>query len=160
MEETKVKLLEGLLPVDLWNTIVVLLILFGVFMVVFKGIVAIRDEIEKHRKKKKLSNQDITDQIADKVLERIQPTLDEQFGALDKRFEEIDKKLDSDKKQLDSHTDQLNDHENRVGRLEGGDKALCHGMLALLERDPTLVKAQNAMKTYLIDGKYDEGSWK
>ena len=160
MEDKKVLLLEGLLPIDVWNTIVVLVVLFGVFMLIFKGVVAIRDEVDKHKKKKKLNNTDITDQIAQKVLEKMQPILDEQLSAIDKRFEDIDKKLDSDKEQLESHTDQLNDHEDRVSKLEGGDKALCHGMLALLERDPALGKAQRAMKNYLIDGKYDEGDWK
>lgn len=153
-------LLEGLLPVDVWNTIVVLLIMFGVFMAVFKGVVAIRDEIEKRRKKRQLNNMDITDQIALKVMEKLQPKLDEQMSAFDKRFEEIDRKLDNDKEQLAEHTDQLNDHEKRVSELEDGNKALCHGILALLERDPTLIKAQTAMKNYLIDGTYNERDWK
>ena len=160
MEEKKSLLLEGLLPVDVWNTIVVLLIMFGVFMAVFKGVVAIRDEIDKRKKKRQLANTDITDQIADKVLAKLQPKLDEQMNAIDKRFEEIDRKLDSDNETLREHTDQLNDHEDRVSELEGGNKALCHGMLALLERDPSLTKAQAAMKNYLIDGTYNDGDWK
>ncbi len=153
-------LLEGLLPVDVWNTIVVLLIMFGVFMAIFKGVVAIRDEIDKGKKKRQLANTDITDQIADKVLAKLQPKLDEQMTAIDERFKEIDRKLDCDNETLKEHTDQLNDHEYRVSELEGGNKALCHGMLALLERDPTLSKAQTAMKNYLIDGTYNEGDWK
>ena len=153
-------LLEGLLPVDVWNTIVVLLVLFGVFMLVFKGVVAIRDEIDKRKKKKQLADTDITVQIADEVMKKLQPKLDEQMNAIDKRFEEIDRKLDSDKETLREHTDQLNDHEDRVSELEGGNKALCHGMLALLEQNPSLGKAQAAMKNYLIDGTYNEGDWK
>ena len=58
------------------------------------------------------------------------------------------------------HTRQLNEQESRVSKLEGGNKALCHGMLALLEKDATLEKAQHAMKNYLIDGIYKEDDWK
>jgi hypothetical protein len=47
-----------------------------------------------------------------------------------------------------------------VSKLEGGNLALCHGMLALLERDPALQKEQKAMKNYLIDKKYNEEDWK
>lgn len=164
MEEKRTLLLEGLLPVDIWNTIIVILILFGVFIAVFKGIVMIKDEVEKRKKKKELNNTDITEQIADKVSEKLTPQIDEKFTSFeksfDKRFDEIDKKLASDKETLESHTHQLNEHEGRVSRLEGGDKALCHGMLALLERDPALVNAQRAMKNYLIDGHYNEADWK
>ena len=163
VEERKALLLEGLLPADVWNALIVLLILFGVFMAVFKGVVAIRDEVEKRKKKKTLSQKDITDEIADKVMEKIESSIDEKFDTLsksfDKKFEEIDKKLSADKETIELHTHQLNDHEGRVSKLEGGNLALCHGMLALLERDPALAKEQKAMKNYLIDGKYNEEAW-
>lgn len=164
MEEKKSLLLEGLLPTDVWNALIVLLILFGVFMAVFKGVVAIRDEVDKRKKKKTLNQKDITDQIADKVMEKLDPTIDEKFDTLsksfDKKLEDIDKKLTADKETIELHTTQLNDHEGRVSKLEGGNLALCHGMLALLERDPSLTKEQKAMKNFLIDGKYKEDDWK
>ena len=71
MEERKALLLEGLLPADVWNALIVVLILFGVFMAVFKGVVAIRDEVDKRKKKKSLNQKDITDEIADKVMEKM-----------------------------------------------------------------------------------------
>ena len=163
MEEKKTLLLEGLLPVDVWNTLVILLILFGVGIAVFKGVVAIKDEIEKHRKKKNLSKKDVTEEIADKVMEQLMPKIDERFDAFgkafDKRFEDIDKKLSDDKELLASHTRQLNEHESRVGKLEGGNNTLCQGMLALLERDPSLNRAAHAMQNYLITGKYNPKDW-
>ena len=55
MEEKKSLLLEGLLPVDVWNALIVILILFGVFIAVFKGVVMIRDEVEKRNKKKNIN---------------------------------------------------------------------------------------------------------
>ena len=163
MEEKKTMLLEGLLPVDVWNAIIVILILFGVFVAVFKGVVLIRDEIRKGKKEKQVNKKDVTDEIADKVIAQLTPKIDEKFdefsASFDKKFEDIDTKLSADKEQLKSHTTQLNDHEGRVSRLEGGNYSLCQGMLALLKRDPELAKAEHAMENYLITGKYNEKDW-
>ena len=162
--EQKSFLLEGLLPMDVWNFLCVALILFGVFVAILKGVTFIRDEIQKSREKKKLTTKDVTEEIADKVMEKLIPQIDEKFDefgkSVDKRFEDMDKKLSADKETLTMHTTQLNDHETRVSRLEGGNRALCHGMLALLERDTALAKQQHAMQTYLITGNYNEEDWK
>lgn len=152
MEENLPKI-EGISPSMLWNFMVVLVGLAALLVLAYKVIEIVRKEIERKEKRRQLNGQDITDQIANKVMERLQPELD-------KKFDEIDKKLASDKETLISHTHQLNAFENRVSKLENGNKALCHGILALLERDSTLVNAQNAMKSYLIDGKYNENDWK
>lgn len=168
--EQKAFLLEGLLPMDIWNFIVVALILFGVFIAAFKGVVLIRDEIRKSRERKKINKVDVTDEIADKVMKQLSPDMDTKFDSklsgvnkkideINRKIDDIDEKLRADKETLRSHTSQLNDHESRVGRLEGSSRALCHGMLALLERDPALVNAQRAMKSFLIDGTYDETDW-
>lgn len=164
MEERKTLLLEGLLPVDVWNAIIVVLILFGVIIAVLKGIKFIRDWMRDSRKEKQVNKTDFTDEIADKVMGKLSPQIDEKFAefskSFDEKFKDIDKKLENDKETLTLHTTQLNDHEERVSKLEGGNLALCHGMLALLERDPNLGKEQKAMKNYLIDGKYNEEDWK
>jgi len=164
MEEKKSMLLEGLLPVDVWNAIIVLLILFGVAIALLKGIAFIREEIQKNKDRKKINTKDITDEIADKVFEKVKPQIDEKFkefsDSFDKKFDEIDSKLSADKEELKSHTTQLNDHEDRVSRLEGGDRSLCQGMLALLEQNPSLTKQTHAMQNYLISGKYNEEDWK
>jgi len=163
MEEKKTMLLEGLLPVDVWNAIIVILILFGVFVAVFKGVTLIRDEIRKGKKEKQVNKKDVTDEIADKVMEKLTPQIDEKFKefseSFDKKFEDIDTKFSSDQATLRNHTNQLNDHESRVSKLEGGNYSLCQGMLALLKRDPELAKAEHAMENYLITGKYNEKDW-
>lgn len=163
MEGKQTMLLEGLLPVDVWNAIIVLLILFGVAVAVLKGVSFIRDEIRKNKERKQMESVDFGDEIAEKVMDKLTPQIDtkfKEFGeSFDKRFDEIDVKLSSDREELRSHTTQLNDHERRVSRLEGGNRALCHGMLALLERDPALTSAQKAMKRFLIDGEYKEEDW-
>ena len=163
MEEKKTMLLEGLLPADVWNAIIVLLILFGVAVALLKGIAFIRDEVQKNKDKKKLNKKDVTDEIADKVIDKLTPQIDEKFKefntSFDEKFKEIDKKLASDKEDIALHTTQLNDHETRVGRLEGANGSLCQGMLALLKRDPALSKAEHAMENYLITGKYNPNDW-
>ena len=67
--------------------------------------------------------------------------------------------------QIESHTRQLNACKNRVDQLEVGNKALCHGVFALLSHEVNgnsidkLTKAQDAMRNFLIDGTYKEGDW-
>lgn len=156
----QVQKIEGISPDMLWTFCVVLVGLMALVVLGHKVIEIFRKEHDRKLERKQLDGQDITERIADKVMEKLQPRLDEQFTALDKRLEDVDKKLASDKEELALHTHQLNDHESRVSRLEGGNKALCHGMLALLEQNPSLIRAQNAMKNYLIDGTYKEDDWK
>ena len=163
MEEKKTMLLEGLLPVDVWNAILVLLILFGVAVALLKGIAFIRDEVQKAKDKKQLNKKDVTDEIADKVMDKLKPQIDEKFkefsDSFDKKFEDIDTKFVSDREDLRSHTARLNDHEDRVRRLEGGDKSLCQGVLALLE-NAQLTKQTHAMQNYILTGNYNEDDWK
>ena len=163
MEEKKTLLLEGLLPADVWNAIIVLLILFGVVIALMKGITFIRDEIQKSKDRKKINTKDITDEIADKVMDKLTPQIDAKFdefsASFDKKFEDIDTKLTSDREDIRSHTSKLNDHEDRVSRLEGGDRSLCQGVLALLE-NAQLTKQTHAMQNYILSGKYNEADWK
>jgi HSP90 family molecular chaperone len=107
---------------------------------------------------------DVTDEIADKVMDKLTPEINKKFdefnASFDKRFKDIDDKLASDKEDIKSHTTQLNDHESRVGKLEGGNKALCQGMLALLKQNAATSNAEKAMETYLITGEYNKEDWK
>lgn len=170
MDEKKSLLLEGLLPTDVWNAIIVLLILFGVFVAVFKGVVMIRDEIQKRKDRRELQGAGVTDQIAIKVSEKITPQIDEKFTAFekkfDKKFADIDKKLASDKATIELHTTQLNAQKDRVDRLDDDTKALLHGVSALLSHIATgnnvekVKKTDGVMKNYLIDRKYNEEDWK
>lgn len=162
--EGEVQKIEGISPDMLWTFVCVLVGLAALFVLGYKVVEIIRKEHERKVQRQQLNGQDITVQIADKVSAKLTEQINEKFAdfekKVDEKFKDIDEKLKSDKETLRSHTTQLNDHENRVSKLEGGDKALCHGMLALLERDPALEKAQHAMKNYLIDGKYREEDWR
>lgn len=164
MEAKEVLKIEGISPDMLWTFMVVLVGLVALFLMGYKVVEIIRKEKQRRQEQQQLAGQDITDRIADKVMDKLTPQIDEKFAefsrSVDQKFEEIDNKLKSDKDTLTLHTTQLNDHESRVSKLEGANYSLCHGMLALLERDPALAKEQKAMKNYLIDGKYNEEDWK
>ena len=152
--------LEGLTLDSVWSFICIGFALIGVFLVVAKFIDQIRKWIKEHKEKQALGKTDITKDVADKVVEQIGPQIDKKFQdfetSFDKKFQDINDKLAADKELLTMHTNQLNAHESRVGKLEGDTNALCHGMLALLEKDERHIAAYNAMKNYLIDGVYKE----
>ena len=143
----------------LWTFLVVLVGLMGLFTLGYKVYDIIRKEHKARVEAKQLAGSDITDRIADKVMEKLEPKLTE-------KFDEIDRKLQNDKEQLELHTAQLNAYQNRVNKLEDGNKALCHGIFALLSHEVNgnsidrLKSTQNAMRDYLIDGVYKEDSWK
>ena len=152
--------LEGLTLDSVWSFICIGFALIGVFLVVAKFIDQIRKWIKEHKEKQALGKTDITKDVADKVVEQLGPQIDQKFKdfetSFDKKFQDINDKLAADKELLTMHTNQLNAHESRVGKLEGDTNALCHGMLALLEKDEKHAAAYNAMKNYLIDGVYRE----
>ena len=151
--------LDGLTLDSVWSFICIGFALIGVFLVVAKFIDQIRKWVKEHKEKQALGKTDITKEVADKVVEQLMPQIDKKFksfeSSFDKRFNDIDDKLAADKATLNLHTTQLNAHESRVSKLEGDTNALCHGMLALLEKDQKS-SAYNAMKNYLIDGVWKE----
>ena len=155
--------LENLTFGSIWNALVVLIVLALLFFGIYKGVIMIRDDLDKQKDKKKINKKDITDEIADKVLDKLTPQIDEKFkefsDSFDEKFKDIDEKLKSDKEDIRSHTSKLNDHEDRVSRLEGGDRSLCQGVLALLE-NAQLTKQTHAMQNYILTGKYNEADWK
>ena len=148
--EKQVVLLEGLLPVDVWNALIVLLILFGVFMAVFKGYVAIRDEHRKRKKEKELKNVDLTEEIADKVMEKLEPKIDEKFRA-------VDEKLANDNRKLNDHDRKLENLELRVMDTEKGQKALSRCVYVMFMKlngkeltQKQVEEANTAMENYLF----------
>lgn len=150
--EQQLPKIEGISPAMLWNFMVVLVGLAALVILGYKVVEIFRKEHERRMQRQQLNGQDITDRIADKVMEKLKPELDSKFAEIDKRFA-------ADKENIDSHTRQLNAFNNRVSRLENGNKALCHGMLALLEKDSAPKNVQTAMRNYLIDGEYRESDW-
>ena len=161
MEQT----IEGITPAMLWTFCVVLVGLLALVVLVYKVVEIARKEHERRVNREQLNGQDITERIASAVMLKLTPELDKKFEEVNKKFADIDKKLSNDKEIIESHTRQLNAYEDRVGQLEDGNKALCHGMFALLSHEVNgnsvdkLKKAHHAMQNYLIDGTYREEAW-
>ena len=160
MKGVKTMTIEGLTLDSVWTFICIGFALIGAFLVIAKFIDQIKKWIKERQEKQALGKTDITKEVADKVVEQIGPQIDQKFKdfetSFDKKFNDINDKLAADKELLTMHTNQLNAHESRVGKLESDTNALCHGMLALLEKDEKHTTAYNAMKNYLIDGVYKE----
>ena len=150
--EQEVLKIEGISPSMLWTALYVIVGLCALVVLGDKVLDVFRHARQRKADRQQLQGTDVTDRIADKVMEKLEPKLNE-------KFEEIDRKLAADKATIESHTRQLNEHESRVGRLDAGNDSLCQGVLALLEKDPSLTKAAHGMKNYLITGKYNEKDW-
>ena len=168
--QQQVQKIEGISPEMLWTFMIVLVGLAALLILGYKVVEIFRKEHERKVAQRQLSDQDITDKIAEKVTEKVNSQIDEKFNnfekKIDKKFEDIDKKLAADKETLESHTAQLNAEKARVDRLDNDSKALCHGVFALLafqvngQKTDKILKTEEAMKNYLIDGKYNEEDWK
>ena len=166
MSEQQVPKIEGISPDMLWTFVVVLVGLMALIVLGDKVMDVFRNIKKRKKEHSELEGQDITDRIADKVIEKLTPTLDEKFDEINKNFEDIDKKLAADKETITMHTTQLNAQESRVDRLDNDTRALLHGVSALLghEIDGNSVdkvrRTNDAMKNYLIDRTYKEDDWK
>ena len=156
MNETPLAL-EGIItPTGLWNTFVIVLVLIGVAYAVTKFVVLIRDEIKKHRDEKKLNKTDLTEQIADKVTERVNQKLDE-------KFREIDEKFAKDKIAIDRHERQLMAHAKQLKKAKTGLNALGQCVYVLFMRsnggtvpEHMIESANESMTGYLFNKEGEE----
>jgi len=155
-EGRKALLLESLLPVDVWNALIVIIVLFGVTVAVLKGVFMIRDEVRKSKKEKQLSQKDVTEEIAEKVMEKLEPKID-------KKFKEVDEKLANDKLLIEEHTRKLAEHKKRIDEMERGQKALSRCVYVLFSKsngkEPTekqIESANTAMENYLFGDSGNE----
>ena len=113
--------IEGITPTSLWNAVVVLLGLCAVVVLVYKVIEIARKEHERKEKKAKLNGKDLTDEIADKVIDKLAP-----------RLEKIEGKLSTDKERLDSHERRLNQNESDMERISQNTEKILDAMDGLL----------------------------
>lgn len=159
MSEQPLPKIEGISPDMLWTFFVVLVGILALIVLGDKVMDVFRNAMKRRKESREVAGQDITDRIADKVIEKLTPTLDEKFN-------EINQRLDEDRRDIDSHERRLNAQDNRVDRLDDDSRALLHGMSALLSHEVNgsntekLKKTQAAMSNYLIDRIYKEDDWK
>ena len=113
--------IEGITPTMLWNFVLVALGLCAVVILIYKVIEIARKEHERKKQQRQLDGRDLTDEIADKVTERMAPQL-----------KKIEDKLASDKERLDSHERRLNKDEADLDRIEENTEKLLDAMDGLL----------------------------
>ena len=156
MKETPLAL-EGIItPTGLWNAIVIILVLIGVIYGISKFVILIRDEFKKRRDERQLNKKDLTEQIADKVTERLSMKLDE-------KFQEIDDKLANDKIAIDRHERQLASHAKQLRKAKTGLNALGQCVYVLFMRsnggsvpENMIESANESMTKYLFNKEGDE----
>lgn len=132
--------IEGITPTMLWNFVLVLLGLCAVVVLVYKVIEIMRKEHERKAQQQQLAGRDLTDDIADKVMEKLEPQL-----------KKIEDKLASDKERLDSHERRLNNDEVDLERIGENTEKLLDAMDGLLMHFITgnSIEGLKAVKTEL-----------
>ena len=113
--------IEGITPTMLWNFVLVALGLCAVVVLVYKVIEIARKEHDRKEKKNQLSGKDLTDEIAEKVIKKLEP-----------QFKKIEDKLSADKERLDSHERRLNKNEDDLQRIGENTEKLLDAMDGLL----------------------------
>lgn len=135
--------IEGITPEMLWNFILVLLGIFAVIVLVYKVVEIARKEHERKMRNQTLVGKDLTDEIADKVLAKLEP-----------RFAEIDKKLSQDKDRLDNHEASLKEMRNANVIIRDGLRVSCEALTAVLDHElhngnsDQMQKARDDLQTY------------
>lgn len=121
---SQVQPIEGITPEALWNTVLVLLGLCAVVVLVYKVIEIARKEHDRKEKKNRLADKDLTDEIAEKVLEKLEP-----------RFKDIESKLDNDKNRLDNHESAIKAVNGSIETIKEGMQVTCDALTAILDHE-------------------------
>ena len=108
----------------LWNFVLVLLGLCAIVVLVYKVIEIMRKEHERKEQRNRLSGRDLTDEIADKVLEKLEP-----------RFKDIETKLDTDKNRLDNHEAAIKSINSSMDTIKEGMQVTCDALTAILDHE-------------------------
>lgn len=134
--------IEGFTPDMLWTFLIVLIGLGALIILGDK----VRGVFANASARKQAKKPELADEISSKVLAKLEP-----------RFAEIDRKLANDKLTIDTHTRQIDELGKRYDGANAGQKALCRGILALLNHEITgnsvekLKEARANIDEYLID---------
>lgn len=82
--QRQVEKIEGISPEMLWTFLIVLVGLATLFLLGYKVIEVLRKEHERKVQRQQLDGQDITDQIANKVMEKLTPQSTRSLKALNR----------------------------------------------------------------------------
>lgn len=117
----EVRPIEGITPEMLWNFVLVLLAICAIVVLIYKVVEIARKEHERKVKQQQMQGRDLTDDIADKVIAKLEP-----------KFKEIEEKLASDKERLDSHERRLNACDSELERIGQNTEKMLDVMDGLL----------------------------
>lgn len=135
--------IEGITPAMLWNAVLVLLGICTIVVLVYKVVEIARKEHERKEKKNKLADKDLTEEIADKVLEKLEP-----------RFKDIETKLNNDKNRLDNHETAINNLNGSIETIKEGMQVSCDALTAILDHElhngnaDQMQKARDDLQSY------------
>jgi len=118
----------GLTPAILWYTVFGIIALGGLY-IEFDKLRQIKRRRAKEKKEDEATHDDsfreqLTNDIADKVLEKLEP-----------RFQEIDKKLDKDKERLEMHESSINNINAALGVIKEGVEVTCNALAEVLDHE-------------------------
>ena len=116
--------IEGITPGALWVTAGVLLGLAGVAIIIFKIIEFSWKVKDRKMSTKQHEGKDMTDVIADKVLEKLEP-----------RFKDIENKLDKDKNRLDNHESAIKTLNSSIDSIKDGMQVTADALSAILDHE-------------------------
>ena len=111
---------ENFTPAIAWNTLYGIFAIALLFLIVFRVYDAIRTIVVRKREKRESQMPDFADKVSEKVLEKLNPRLDE-----------IEKNLKKDKERLDNHEHMISDYQKTQTNLHDGMVAICKFMLVL-----------------------------
>ncbi|MBR6186914.1 MAG: hypothetical protein IKQ41_11715 [Clostridia bacterium] len=140
----KMHTLEGITPDMIWTFLIVLAGLGALIVAGDKVIDVFRRQHQRSLIRQR--GPEIAEEISRKVLEKMEP-----------RLNEMDRKLSNDKALIEDHTKKLLLLTNRLNTWEDGQKAQCRGVLALLSHEingnsiDKLKAAQDGINNYLIE---------
>ena len=112
-------------------------------MLVYKVIEIARKEHERKEKKNKLADKDLTDEIAEKVLEKLEP-----------RFKDIEMKLGNDKNRLDNHESAIKSINSSIETIKEGMQVTADALTAILDHElhngntSQMQKARDELQAY------------
>ena len=116
--------IEGITPESLWNAVAVFLGLAAIALIVFKLIEFYWKAKDRKDEHKQLDGKGVTDVIAEKVMAKLEP-----------RLEDMEKKLTADKNRLDNHEASIRSLNSSIDSIKDGMQVTADALSAILDHE-------------------------
>ena len=116
--------IEGITPEGLWTAVQVALGLAAIALVVFKLIEFYWKVKDRKQSDRLRTGTGLTDEIAEKVLEKLEP-----------RFKDIETKLTTDKARLDNHESAIKSINGSIETIKDGMQVTADALTAILDHE-------------------------